>query len=98
MGLKLKQLLEKQPPYIINKASGLVITKLKKVESKKTGLPAITAHITDPNSKNEGHNCQIVTIPNQKSKDVPDLKTGHVKVSCDCVTGDTKVLTDLKCR
>lgn len=83
MGLKLKQLLDKQPPYVINKASGLRITKVQKAESKKTGLPAVTAVVIDPESNNKGHKCQIVTIETPKNVS-PDLKTGHVKVSCDC--------------
>ena len=83
MGLRLKQLLDKQPPYIINKGNGLKISKYKVGESKKSGFPAVTAHVRDPESDCDGHDCQIVVIETPK-REHPDLTTGWVKISCTC--------------
>jgi hypothetical protein len=59
------------------------VTKVRKLQSKKSGLPAIVGHVTDPESRNDGHDCQIVTVDTPKVKD-PDITTGWVKVSCSC--------------
>lgn len=83
MGMKLKQLVDKQPPYVINKSEDVVLRKIVYTKAKKTGLPAVAAHAIDPNSNNKGHACQIVTVETPRVKN-PDLKTGWVKVSCDC--------------
>lgn len=83
MGLKLRDIMSRQPIYIINKANDVEVSKLVRTKSKKAGLPAVTAHVIDPSSRNNGHNCQIVVVDTPRIS-APNLITGNVKVSCDC--------------
>ena len=94
MGATLLSLLKKQPPYIKSHAETVRVTKIVNRIVPTTGMPAVVAHTFDIESGNKGHVCQIVSIPSKKTKSPTSVKEGHVKVSCDCVSGNTRVLTD----
>ena len=94
MGATLLSLLKKQPPYIKSHAETVRVTKIVNRVVPTTGMPAVVAHTFDIESGNKGHVCQIVSIPSKKTKSPTSVKEGHVKVSCDCVSGNTRVLTD----
>lgn len=82
MSLTVKQLLNKQPPYIVNHAASVRLTKVKRAETKKHGLPAILATAYDPQGSERGHACQVVAVKSKRHE--PTIKAGLVKVSCDC--------------
>lgn len=94
MGATLLSLLKKQPPYVKSHAETVRVTKIVNRVVPTTGMPAVVAHTFDIESGNKGHVCQIVSIPSKKTKSPTSVKEGHVKVSCDCVSGNTRVLTD----
>ena len=76
MSLTIKQLIEKQPSYIINGSREIRIGNVRNTKSKKTGLPAIQAEAKS-RSSNSTHTCQIVSISDSSLN-------GFVKVSCSC--------------
>jgi hypothetical protein len=84
MGMTLIQLMKKQPPYIVNHAETVRLLKYDRRVAPKTGLPAVIAHLIDPESGNAGHHCQIVSIESPRLRNPSSVKAGWVKVSCSC--------------
>ena len=90
--LTLEQLL-RATPIITQKSSKSTAVLKAKIKRKADGtsmLEAIVQRKLNDRKPHPRHKCEIESINSKK----PLLSQGHVKVSCDCLTGDTKVLTD----
>ena len=95
-GLSLKQLLRTTDRVRRDKGQyEVTITKFKKTKTK-TSLPAMTAiaRHKDPFMPNKTVKDRNVYIIGLDSQTKPVTKQKRVMVSCDCVTGNTRVLTD----
>lgn len=89
-GLSLVGLMRKQPRYIINSAEVIVIRDYKP-KTTRGGMPAVIGATRDMDTKPlRPHKFKVVGLD-------PSINTitkqKRIKVSCDCVTGDTRVLT-----
>ena len=71
MSLTIKQLLDKQPPYIKNSAKSIKVLSLKRILKNK--LPALQA-VVQSRVDNNTYTCQVVTMNEE----------GSIKVSCNC--------------
>lgn len=89
-GMSLALMLRKQPKYLINSAEDVVVKKLTPRKTKG-GMPAFTGVSRDLKTKPmRPHKFQILGMNKSDSK-ISTQK--RIKISCDCVTGDTRVLT-----
>lgn len=92
-GKTLKQLLRSTPKLMKYNAAEVDLTKYKKSKTK-SGLPAITAlakHKDPFRPDRTAKKREVYIVGLEMSK--PISKQKKVLVSCNCVTGDTKVMT-----
>lgn len=89
-GLSLRQLLKATPPYIQANAQEVIIRELKPAVSRG-GFPGVKSKILSVGNRGTKHQYRATIVG--KETDIPLYKQKHVIVSCECVTGDTRVLT-----
>jgi len=100
-GMTLRQLLRGTPKLFINNAADVIVTKVAKTKTK-SGMPAMSciAYTSDPyrpHKLRRDHKLHIIGLDKTKTN-TPDLitpvnKHKKVLVSCDCIVGETRVLT-----
>lgn len=100
-GLTLRKLLRNTPRLMVNNATDVNVIKLSKTNTR-SGMPAIqSVTLTDdpwrPVKVKRPHDTFIIGLDTSPSHDplveVPVNKHKRVIVSCNCISGKTKVLT-----
>ena len=93
-GLTIMQLAKATPPYVRSRAQTAVIKKLKSTKTKN-GFLAIQAVAVDTfNDRPRPHKCFIISRDHKAGDGHRMYEKGNrVLVSCDCFTGDNRVLT-----
>ncbi len=90
--LSIVKTLKTTPRVFVENSKNVVIKELKRGNTR-AGFPGVKAVAKDifskPGVRGRSHKCSIIAMDSK-----PVHKSKSVYFSCDCITGDTRVLTD----